>query len=294
MQQTDIGVFAIDKPQNFTSFDVVAKLRGILKIKRIGHGGTLDPMATGVLPIFIGKATKFVDLLEDTSKRYTASIRFGIKTDTGDITGDITEESSVIPDEASLLKVLDSFLGVIEQIPPMYSAVKIGGRPLYDIARSGGNIERKPRSIEIYSLNLISYEIDNKVFTLDIHCSTGTYIRTLAEDIAEKLGTLATLESLRRTKSGPFLETDCISFEEIEERIGISDFSFMAPLDSFFPSLEMISLTDKEYAGFINGIMIPVGSDFLNEAMLKVCYEERMIALAKNVDGKLKSVARFT
>ncbi len=219
------GIIVLDKPQGFTSFDAVAKLRVILHTKKIGHGGTLDPMATGVLPIFVGNATRAVDLVPDSPKCYTATARLGILTDTGDITGTVTRCSDYIPSLDELTAACAKFIGKIEQIPPMYSAIKVGGRKLYDIARSGKTVERQPRSIEIHSLYINDYNIENKEFSFTVSCSKGTYVRTLSEDIASACSSLATLTSLRRTESGGFTLSDCMSFNEIEKAVNDSNYS---------------------------------------------------------------------
>lgn len=293
MQNLDIGVFSIDKPEGFTSFDVVAKLRGILKIKRIGHGGTLDPIATGVLPIFIGKATRAVDLLSDNQKQYTATARIGIKTDTGDISGQVIEESNVVPSEEELERAISKYLGNIEQIPPMYSAIKINGKPLYDIARSGKTVPRQPRNVEILSNTLLSYDVSLKEFSIDVICSKGTYIRTLVEQIAEETNSVATVTSLRRTKSGPFYEKDSLTFHDIEEKVRRDCYDFISPLTSLFSSLERIVLRKDEYILFLNGVN--VASSCLSDSndMFCVIYEDNLVALANIIDGKIKPITRF-
>ncbi|MCL1829866.1 MAG: tRNA pseudouridine(55) synthase TruB [Oscillospiraceae bacterium] len=292
MPYPEVGVFAVDKPQSFTSFDVVAKLRGLLGIRRIGHGGTLDPLATGVLPIFIGKATKAVDRLEDNSKRYTATAVFGRQTDTGDITGETIERSNGLPEKSQLQEVIESFVGPYEQIPPMYSALKVNGRPLYDIARAGGMIEREPRSIEILSMKLLVYDTKQQEFTIDVCCSKGTYIRTLVEDIAKGCLAVATLSRLRRTKSGPFTEGDCLSLDEIEVCLKSGDRSFIQPVDRLFTALERVTLTEQQYMRFMNGASITVDT-VEQTAQVGVYYQNSMIAVACNACGKLKTVARF-
>ena len=217
------GVLIIDKPIGVTSFDVIRDIRKEYGTKKVGHTGTLDPMATGVLPILIGDATKLSDYLMDHDKEYIAVLKLGEKRDTGDSEGNIIETSK-IPNLTTqeIESTLKAFIGKISQIPPMYSAIKVNGKKLYELAREGKEIERKPRSVEIYSIELLEVE-KNKENIIDkikfkVNCSKGTYIRTLCEDIAEKLGTVGYMKELRRTRVGRFtLEgiNKCVSLEEI-------------------------------------------------------------------------------
>jgi len=177
------GIVIIDKPRDWTSQDVTAKLRGVFKTRRIGHGGTLDPMATGVLPVFVGRGTRGVEFFEHAEKTYEATLRLGITTDTEDITGTVLEEYSVSVTEDEFLAVLENFRGEIQQIPPMYSALKINGQKLCDLARKGREVERQPRTITIHALDCL--EFSGVTAKLRIHCSKGTYIRTLCKDIGE-------------------------------------------------------------------------------------------------------------
>lgn len=217
------GVLIIDKPIGVTSFDVIRDIRKEYGTKKVGHTGTLDPMATGVLPILIGDATKLSDYLMDHDKEYIAVLKLGEKRDTGDSEGNIIEASK-IPNLTTqeIESTLKAFIGKISQIPPMYSAIKVNGKKLYELAREGKEIERKPRSVEIYSIELLEVEknteniIDKIKFK--VNCSKGTYIRTLCEDIAEKLGTVGYMQELRRTRVGKFTLEDinkCVSLEEI-------------------------------------------------------------------------------
>ena len=287
------GVFAAYKPEGFTSFDVVAKLRGILKIKKIGHGGTLDPMATGVLPIFIGKATRAADMVADMTKRYVATAVFGQKTDTGDITGSIIEQNAVVPDRDALDEGLKGFLGKTRQIPPMYSAVKVGGKRLYEIARKGGTVERTPRQIEIFSITLLDYDEDKKEFTIDVVCSKGSYIRSLVEDIAGSLGALSSLKALKRTASGVFSEDDCLSFSEVESRVGAGDYSFLMPVDTLLSDFAEIRLTKEQERAFLNGAGIADIYGAKEGEKFKVYSEERFLAVVQKKDGRMVTSARF-
>ncbi|MCM1480872.1 MAG: tRNA pseudouridine(55) synthase TruB, partial [Muribaculaceae bacterium] len=182
------GVICVNKPAGFTSFDVIAKMRGILKMKRLGHGGTLDPMATGVLPVFAGRAAKACDILPDSGKTYEAGFRFGVTTDTQDVTGTVTKERKADVTAEQLETVLENFRGEIMQIPPMYSAVSVGGKRLYDLARKGIEVERTARPVTIYTLELLEFNEGGQCGVLKISCSKGTYVRTLINDIGEALG----------------------------------------------------------------------------------------------------------
>ena len=208
------GLLVVDKPRGWTSHDVVNKTRFMLGVKKAGHTGTLDPMATGVLVLLIGRATKLATLFENDNKRYLAEVTFGSSTDTHDAEGVVvkTGDPSVIT-LSSLTTAIDSFKGVITQLPPMYSAVKVGGKKLYQIARKGGTVERKPRNVTIFSLEAVLDEYP--VITLDVVCTKGTYIRSLANDIGEKAGCPAHLSALRRTAAGQFTIDSALDFQAI-------------------------------------------------------------------------------
>jgi len=209
------GILLVDKQQDWTSSDVVAKLRGVLHEKRIGHSGTLDPMATGLLVVFVGRATRAVEFAESSDKRYTAALRLGIATDTQDTTGRILSQADATGITREMLEaVLGRFTGEIEQIPPMYSAIKVNGRKLYEIARKGGEVERKPRKINIRSIELLGHDGDD--WLLDIRCSKGTYVRTLCHDIGEALGCGGCMSALRRTEAGGFTVGEAATIAEIE------------------------------------------------------------------------------
>ena len=209
------GILIVDKPTDWTSFDVIAKLRGILGTRKLGHSGTLDPMATGVLPVFCGGASKAVDLQLDHTKAYRAVLRLGARTDTGDSTGTVLETAPVTAGEKELLDVLPQFIGPQMQTPPMYSAVKINGQPLYKMARQGIEVERKARPIEILHIEYEGSPAENE-YTLTVHCSKGTYIRVLLEDIAAAMGQKGTMSALRRVAAGVYTEADVHTLEEIQ------------------------------------------------------------------------------
>ncbi|MDR1753852.1 MAG: tRNA pseudouridine(55) synthase TruB [Eubacterium sp.] len=208
------GILCINKPKGFTSFDVVAKTRKILNIRRIGHGGTLDPMAEGVLPLFIGRATKAVDFCPDNSKEYIAGFRFGITTDTQDITGKVLDKKDIYVSRNKMI-FIERIKGEVEQIPPMYSAVRVNGTRLYDLARKGEEIERTSRKINIYSVKVLEYK-DNRGI-IKVKCGKGTYIRTLIHDFGQQLGVGAVMTSLTRTMSSGFSLSQCLTIEELEE-----------------------------------------------------------------------------
>ncbi|WP_455716901.1 tRNA pseudouridine(55) synthase TruB [Anaerosporobacter sp.] len=213
------GIINIYKEKGFTSHDVVAKLRGITKQKKIGHTGTLDPDATGVLPVCLGNATKLCDLLTDKDKEYETVLLLGKVTDTQDITGEVLQESEVMVTEEQVREVVNSFIGEIEQIPPMYSALKVNGKKLYELAREGKVIERKPRPAMIHDITILEVKLNDDCHEvrMRVACSKGTYIRTLCHDIGEALGPGGCMKSLVRTKVSTFLLEDAITLEEVQK-----------------------------------------------------------------------------
>ncbi len=209
------GVLVIDKPQDWTSMDVCAKLRGVLHEKRVGHAGTLDPMATGVLPVLVGRATRAVDFVAQGEKEYVAALRLGVETDTQDLTGAVLSQAPVPADARSALEaLLPRFTGEIEQIPPMYSAVKVGGRKLYELARKGVEVERRPRRVTIHALEILGQSGAGE-FTLRVVCSKGTYVRTLCHDLGRALGCGGAMAALRRTRVGRFSLDDAVTLEAV-------------------------------------------------------------------------------
>lgn len=246
------GIILVDKPQGWTSHDVVAKLRGIYQQRRIGHSGTLDPMATGVLAVFLGRGTRAVELCENDEKEYVAELLLGTVTNTQDITGEVLEQQTVNVSQPQLEQVLETFLGPQQQIPPMYSAVKIGGKKLYELARKGQNVERKPRNIVIRELELQRF--DGKTAQLRVVCSKGTYIRTLCHDIGAALGVGGCLSSLRRTRAGRFSLADCVTLEEIQQaREKGNHMALLRPVDSLFACYPALYLGEKETLRCKNG-----------------------------------------
>ena len=249
------GILIVDKPTDWTSFDVIAKLRGILGTRKLGHSGTLDPMATGVLPVFCGGASKAVDLQLDHTKAYRATLKLGARTDTGDVTGTVLETAPVTAGEKELLEVLPRFVGPRMQTPPMYSAVKINGQPLYKLARQGMEVERKARPIEILSIQYEGSPAENE-YTLTVKCSKGTYIRVLLEEIVEAMGQKGTMSALRRVAAGVYTEADAHSLEEIQAAKNAGPEALQAlmlPVESVFTSLPLLVAGERVEQHLYNG-----------------------------------------
>ena len=247
------GILIVDKPMDWTSFDVIAKMRGILGTRKLGHSGTLDPMATGVLPVFCGGASKAVDLQLDHTKAYRATLKLGEKTDTGDITGTVLETAPVTVGEAEVKAILPQFVGKQMQTPPMYSAVKINGQPLYKMARQGIEVGRKARPIEILSIEYNGSPAENE-YQLTVRCSKGTYIRVLLEDIAEALGQKGTMSALRRIAAGVYTEADAHTIEEIQAAKDAGTLeSLLLPVESVFESLPLLVVDSRVEQHLYNG-----------------------------------------
>ena len=283
------GILIVDKPMDWTSFDVVAKLRGVLGTRKLGHSGTLDPMATGVLPVFCGGASKAVDLQLDHDKSYRATLRLGARTDTGDITGTVLETAPVTAGEKELLAVLPRFVGKQMQVPPMYSAVKINGQPLYKMAREGITVERKPRPIEIYSITYAGSPAENE-YLLEVKCSKGTYIRTLLEDIAAAMGQKGTMSALRRTSAGVYTEADARTLDQIlaaREQGAAALEALMLPVDSVFTSLPLLVVDPRVEQHLYNGC--PTSRYPAAEGRYRVRNAAgQFLGLAKVTDGVLR------
>ena len=243
------GIVIIDKPAGWTSQDVVSKLRGILKTRRIGHGGTLDPMATGVLPVFVDRATRGVEFFEHAGKTYEATLRLGLTTDTEDTSGTVLEEKEVSVSEEDFLGVLPKFRGKIQQIPPMYSALKVNGQKLYDLARKGREVERQPREIEIFKLECL--EFNGVEARLLVHCSKGTYIRTLCKDIGEALGCGGCMAALRRVTAGEYTIGDAVTLDELIAAENPEN--YLRPVDSMFRNYPAVTLTPNQEKRCRNG-----------------------------------------
>ena len=248
------GIIPLDKPAGITSFGAVARMRKILNQKKIGHAGTLDPMATGVLPILVGSATRFLDYLPSSDKRYTALIKLGVQTNTLDTTGEITATSDTKVTREQVEEVLKSFEGKISQVPPMYSAVQKDGVRMYVLARQGVEVERESREVTIYSLKLLDFDENEQEFSLDVACSKGTYIRSLADDIGGKLACGACLAGLRRTEAAGFKLGACYSLEEVAEYAAEGHMEKrLVPIEDALGFYPAVYVSEKQAVRFSNG-----------------------------------------
>ena len=248
------GVILIDKPQGFTSFDVIAVVRRLTGQRKTGHTGTLDPNATGVLPVLLGSATKAQDLISNHGKSYTADFKLGLRTDTLDIWGSVIETREASVTKEAVQKALEAFRGAISQVPPMYSALKKDGKRLYDLARQGIEIEREPRKITVYSLTLDAFDEEKQEGTLTVSCSKGTYIRTLTDDLGRALGTGAVMTALRRTEACGYTIGECVTLDKLRElseegKLG----SAIRSVESLFSDEEELTVSDAQAKRFQNG-----------------------------------------
>lgn len=249
------GIVIIDKPSGWTSMDVCAKIRGILKEKRVGHGGTLDPMATGVLPVFVGQATRAVEFAENGEKEYIAGLRLGLVTNTQDTSGETLETHPVTADRKALEALLPRFTGPIQQIPPMYSAIKINGQKLYELARRGQEVARKPRSITIHALELL--EGESADWTVRVRCSKGTYVRTLCHDLGRALGCGGCMSSLRRTRAGSFTLAQAVTMQQVLDfAAGQDPQQLLMPVDAVFAAHPPLIVTLGQAAKLKNGAQV--------------------------------------
>ena len=281
------GIVIVDKPQDWTSQDVVSKLRGVFKTRRIGHGGTLDPMATGVLPVFVGRATRGVEFFEHAEKTYEAVLRLGLHTDTEDITGTVLAEKEVNISESAFLSALEQFRGEIQQIPPMYSAIKINGQKLCDLARKGREVERQPRTITIHKLECL--EFTGFTARLLVHCSKGTYIRTLCKDIGEALGCGGCMESLRRVTAGEYTIQNSVPLQTLIESVDLGGRRLIEK--SMFKSHPAVTLTEKQEKCCRNGVAFTTN---LAEGTYRVyAANGEFLALSHMVEGKLTTIKSF-
>ncbi len=281
------GILVIDKPAGWTSMDVCAKLRGVFHEKRVGHGGTLDPMATGVLPVFIGRATRAVEFAENSEKEYIALLRLGLVTDTQDITGTVLERRAVCVTAREVAAVLPQFTGPLLQIPPMYSAVKIHGKKLYELARKGKEIERPPRPVTIHALELLDGAGSD--YRLRVRCSKGTYIRTLCHDMGQALGCGAVMAELRRTMAGGFSLSDAVPLEDIVSAAAPE--ALLRPTDVYFrdrPAATVRGTAEKKVrSGAPVSLALPDGEYRVYGA------EGEFLALSRCSGGTLKSIKNF-
>lgn len=258
MQQSEFcGILLMDKPKGFTSHDVVAKLRGILHTRRIGHGGTLDPLATGVLPVFIGGATKAADFAAAQDKEYVAGFTLGFETDAQDVTGEVLRRSGQTASRAQVEQAAARFLGAQQQVPPMYSAVKVNGQKLYDLARKGKEVERPARDIFVREMTLLDFDEATQKGTLRLTVSKGTYVRTLVSDMGVSLGTLATMHSLTRTRAGAYPLEQCHSFDEVKQAAQDGTVpDLLLPVDGLFAEHPAVELTDEGAERIARGAVV--------------------------------------
>ena len=275
------GVLLIHKPYGITSFDVVARVRRLYGTKKVGHTGTLDPIATGLLPVLVGRAVKASEFLTEKDKEYIAGLRLGLTTDTEDITGTVLTESANIPEAETVIRTAKTFTGEIMQIPPMYSALKVGGEKLVDLARKGIVIEREARPITVHELDI---EGEGADYTMRVFCSKGTYIRTLCADIGSKLGCGGVMTSLIRTKTGGFTLDEAYTLEELEALAPELRSNLLLPTEKLFEHLSAIKLSDFYAKLSRNGCEIyqrKISSDFPVGTMLRVCDKNGFYALGE-------------
>ena len=281
------GIVIVDKPQDWTSQDVTARLRRVFNTRRIGHGGTLDPMATGVLPVFVDRATRGVEFFEHAEKTYEATIRLGLTTDTEDVWGTTLTEQEVHISETEFSAILQRFRGKIEQIPPMYSALKVNGQKLCDLARKGREVERQPRQIEIFELELL--EFSGETARLRVRCSKGTYIRTLCKDIGEALGCGGCMAALRRVQAGEYTIAEAVPLQELLDTTEPE--KYLRPVDSMFRNHPAVTLTEKQEKRCRNGNSF---STTLAPGTYRVYSQDgAFLALSKVEDGTLSTIKSF-
>ena len=281
------GIVIVDKPQDWTSQDVTARLRRVFNTRRIGHGGTLDPMATGVLPVFVGRATRGVEFFEHAEKTYETVLRLGLTTDTEDITGTVLTETKVSVTEEQIAQTLEAFRGEIMQIPPMYSALKVNGQKLCDLARKGKSVERQPRPITIHELTLL--ERGENTLRLRVRCSKGTYIRTLCKDIGEALGCGGCMEALRRVSAGEYTIDEAVPLQELLETENPG--KYLRDVDTMFRNYPAVTLTANQEKRCRNGNPFSVK---MEEGTYRAYSETgEFLMLAKVEDGVMVTMKSF-
>ena len=281
------GIVIVDKPQGWTSQDVTARLRRVFGTRRIGHGGTLDPMATGVLPVFVGRATRGVEFFEHAEKVYETLLRPGITTDTEDITGTVLSQQEVSLTEQQVEAVLPKFRGDILQVPPMYSAIKVNGQKLYELARKGREVPREPRPVTIFDLTFLGFE--NGAIRLRVHCSKGTYIRTLCKDIGEALGCGGCMEALRRVSAGEYTTCDAVPLQELLDAQNPAQ--YLRPVDTMFRNYPMVTLTANQEKRCRNGNSF---SARLADGTYRAYSESgEFLMLSRVEDGVMRTVKSF-
>ena len=281
------GIVIVDKPQGWTSQDVTARLRRVFNTRRIGHGGTLAPMATGVLPVFVGRATRGVEFFEHAEKTYETVLRLGITTDTEDITGTVLTEQDAFVTGEMLEEVLEKFRGDIMQVPPMYSALKVNGQKLYDLARRGKEVERQPRPITIHELTLLGMEAEG--IRLRVRCSKGTYIRTLCKDIGEALGCGGCMAELRRVAAGEYTAQEAVPLQELLETENPEQ--YLRPVDSMFRNYPQVTLSEKQETRCRNGNSFSV--QMADGTYRAYSREGEFLMLAKVESGVMSTIKSF-
>lgn len=289
------GIIIIDKPQGWTSMDVCAKLRGMFHEKRVGHAGTLDPMATGVLPVFIGRATRAVEFAAGSDKEYIAGLKLGVVTNTQDTTGEVLEQRPVAAGREDVVRVLSQFTGLIEQLPPMYSAIKINGKKLYELARKGKEVERKPRPVTIHALEILDQAPAQETdYLIRVTCSKGTYVRTLCHDIGQALGCGGCMSSLQRVKAAGFTLADSVTLEAVQEAVDRGEGeSLLLPVDCCFAGLPVLVLkTAGAEKKIRNGAALPV-RDVPDGEYRVYGMDKTFLALGRAVGGRLTTVKSF-
>ena len=281
------GIVIVDKPQEWTSQDVTARLRRVFNTRRIGHGGTLDPMATGVLPVFVGRATRGVEFFEHAEKTYETVLRLGITTDTEDITGAVLTEQDAFVTGEQLEETLEKFRGEIMQVPPMYSALKINGQKLVDLARKGREVERQPRPITIHELTLLGMEAEG--IRLRVRCSKGTYIRTLCKDIGEALGCGGCMAALRRVSAGEYTASEAVPLQTLLETEDPEQ--YLRPVDTMFRNYPRVTLSEKQEKRCRNGNSFSVQ---MEEGTYRAYGQNgEFLMLAKVEDGVMSTIKSF-
>ena len=283
------GIIVIDKPQGWTSMDVCAKLRGMYREKRVGHAGTLDPMATGVLPVFIGRATRAVEFADKGDKEYVAGLKLGIVTNTQDTSGEVLETRPVNVTPEALEEALAKFRGDIEQIPPMYSAIKINGKKLYELARKGKEVERKPRPVTIHALTVEGQTAPDE-YTIRVRCSKGTYVRTLCHDIGQALGCGGTMSSLRRTMAAGFDLSQSVSLDDVQNHPEREQ--LLLSVDTYFSTYPSLTVEPSAEKKIRNGMTLVMPQ--LVPGQYRVYGEDgSFLALCQAEQGKLVTVKSF-
>ena len=286
------GILIINKEKKYTSHDVVSKVKKILHTSKVGHTGTLDPNATGVLPLLLNKGTLLSKYLINHDKIYEVSLKLGEKTDTADAEGQIIKKeelSEEIFEERKIINILESFLGEQLQTPPIYSAIKVKGKKLYEYARKGQKVELEPRQIQIYNINLEKIIVEDRVIKFKVECSKGTYIRSLCEDIAEKLGTIGYMKDLKRLKVGEFELKDSITLDDLEKMKIEEIEKLIIPIEDIFKNTDIVELNDKNLALFLNGAFSRNSKKLnLKDGLYRIYNNNKFIGIGISKNSELK------